>query len=79
MGIYMEDFVGERLKKLRIEEGISEKELADILKVKKSTIKEWEKGTAYPTPSEVVFICLHFKVWYKYFLGLSDSRQEEDI
>lgn len=72
----MDNFIGERLKELRIEAGLNESELAKELKVKTTTVKKWENGTAFPTPSELVFICLQFKVWYKYFLGLSDSRQD---
>lgn len=72
----MNNITGQRLKELRIEEKLSEKKLAKILKVQETTIKSWESGENTPTPSQFVLICLHFKVCYNYLIGLTDCKQD---
>ena len=39
---------GELLKYLRTEKGISQKDMADIMKVSSSAVSKWEKGFNYP-------------------------------
>ena len=40
--------LGERIAKLRTENRISQKELADLLYVNQGTVSRWEKGTRFP-------------------------------
>lgn len=42
--------VGNRLRKLRINAGLSQKELADILKVSRPLISMYEAGNRCPSP-----------------------------
>ena len=46
------DTLGGRIKKYRIEHGLSQEDLADKIGVNESTIFSWEKGNHAPLPSK---------------------------
>lgn len=39
--------VGDEIKKLRMQKGISQKELADLLLISRQTISKWELGKVF--------------------------------
>ena len=73
---------GERLKELRKEAGIKQKELAAMLGIGEVTINRWEKGTQVPK-TEVAyelyaFLAGLFDVPLLYLTGNSDARKSND-
>lgn len=61
-----------RLKELRTEKEITQKELADAIGVTQSIITRWEKDECEPTATVIAKIAKHFGVSSDYLLGLED-------
>ena len=81
----MVDF-GIILKKLRIQEGLTQQELADKLMVTKSVVSYYELQQRYPSPEVLTKLALIFHVTTDYLLGLERCEtvdltglEEEDI
>ena len=66
------DSFGEKLKELRIEKGLTQKELAQELGNAQSAIFYWETDKQEPTISALKKICKFFDVSADYLLGLED-------
>ena len=62
----------ERLKELRKETGISQKELAVLLDTNNSSVCDWERGRTQPDLETVVKIAQYFHVSADYLLGMID-------
>ena len=63
----------ERLKELRIEKGLTQTQLAKVLRVNQRTISNWEVGERQPTLDTLEVIAKYFNVSYDYLLGLTDE------
>lgn len=63
-----------KLKLLREEEGLTQSELAQGLKVSQSTVAQWEAGTRMPTAQAVVAIARYFDTSADFVLGIVDER-----
>lgn len=61
-----------RIKELRKEKGLSQKELAEILKVDFRTISFWETGRYEPNINQIIILCDFFNVSADYLLGIKD-------
>lgn len=64
----------ERIKLLRKEKGISQKELGDALNLSKATITMWESGKREPTMISIMQAADYFNVSSDYLLGRTDLR-----
>ncbi len=62
----------ERLKELRIEKGLTQKQLADELQISQAIISLYEKNVRTPTIDVVITLCTFFKVSADYLIGLED-------
>lgn len=62
----------ERLKELRIEKGLSQKQLAEDTNYSRSAIGHWENGTRIPTADVVFAFAKFFDTTADYLLGLTD-------
>ena len=65
--------LSERLKKLRLENNIKSKDLAQTLDVEPATITNWEKGTRIPRESKLVMLADFFDCSTDYLLGRTDN------
>lgn len=65
---------GSILRNLRKEKGISGKELADILKVHKGSISNWETDRRSPDKEMLNTIAEYFNVSVDYLLGRTDEK-----
>ncbi len=63
---------GQRLKELRLEKGLTQKELADALKTNNSSVCDWECGRTEPSIEMILSLCRLFEVSADYLLGLED-------
>ena len=66
--------MNERIKKLRIERGRSQVELAEKLGVSKQSVSNWENDNIQPSVEMLLKISHIFSVTTDYLLG-EDSRQ----
>lgn len=65
--------INEKIKELRTEKGLTQKELSKALGIGQSTISEWEKGIYEPTASAIKVLAIYFDVSADYLLGLEDE------
>ena len=64
----------ERLKELRLEKQLSQKELADLLSTGQSSISAWERGDREPLAHQLVDLARVFECSIDYLLGISDIK-----
>ncbi len=60
--------IGEKIKELRIENGLSQKQLADVLQVSNRTVSHWESNYTEPPLQAVIRIKKYFNVSYEELL-----------
>lgn len=75
IGDYMT--LAKRLKELRLENGLTQLQLAEILDISKSDISKYETGIVEPNSDIVTKIATYFGVFTDYLLGVSDNRIKE--
>lgn len=63
----------QRLKELRIEKGIGQKEIANFLNITRSGYSNYEQGTREPSLELLKLICDFFDVSADYLIGRSDN------
>ncbi len=66
------EIISVRIKEIRTERNLTQKEFGDILSVSQDTVSLWEKGKSVPTTEFVVSICKKFGLSADYVLGLED-------
>ncbi len=64
--------IGERIRRLRIDKGLTQKELGKILNMNKTTISHYEKGERCPSIETLILISDYFNVDIKYILGINN-------
>ena len=64
---------GEKLKELRTENGVTQKQLANAINFAQSRISDWEKEVTEPSANAIIAIALLFNVATDYLLGLEDE------
>ncbi len=70
------DLRADRLKLLRKEKGMSQKQLADVLgKLGTSTISGYETGSSNPSLEIIIKMSYFFETSLEYLLGLTDDRK----
>ena len=62
-----------RMKELRLEHHLTQKELAKKLNTSNSSVCDWEKGRSQPDLQTLANIATLFDVSTDYLLGLSDA------
>lgn len=65
--------IGERIRELRKEQGLSQPELAKIIGVANSVISNWETGTNFPRGDYVALLSKTFNVTADYLLGTENE------
>ena len=61
-----------RLRELRLEKGLTQQKLADVLKVDRTTVMKWETGERETSFSMLVTIARYFNTSIDYLLGNTD-------
>ncbi len=69
----------EKLKQLRTEQGLTQKELAEIIFVSRSAICKWEMGNGYPSDVNLEALCEYFKVEEKWLMDRDDLKENVKI
>lgn len=65
--------LGERIKGLRAEKGLTQKSLAADLSVTVSTLSHWECNYQEPSSKDILRLAAYFQVSTDYLLGRSDD------
>ena len=63
----------ERLKYLRLEKELSQRELAEKLGLSHSVVAHWENELRAPSAEAIVLLAKYFNVSADYLLGLTDD------
>lgn len=74
----MTDF-GKRLKQLRKESGMTQKQLAKRIWVTKATISNYELYERTPAPEILINLSQVFHVSIDYLLGIEDKKRTLDV
>lgn len=76
--VYDSKSVGNRLKRLRKNNKITQEKLAEMLNVSKHTIYKYEKGQTAPSYECIIWLCQEFNVSADYFLFGYDKPLNQD-
>ena len=68
----MRCMISDRIKDLRIENKITQSELAILCKVKQSCVSKWERGATLPDAEMVIRLTEIFKVSADFILGIKE-------
>lgn len=63
---------GERLRELRCEKGLTQKQLAEKLNISQKSLSKYERESLDLSTELMVRICRYFQVSADYLLGLDD-------
>lgn len=66
--------MGDKLKTLRIEKKLTQKQVADRIGLAISAVSSYESGTRYPSYDTLVKLTRIFHVSTDYLLGITDKR-----
>lgn len=66
--------MGEKLRSLRIEKNLTQKQVADRIGLAISAVSSYESGSRYPTYDTLIKLARMFHVSTDYLLGIADNR-----
>ncbi len=72
-------FFGLKLKELRKSFSLTQKGLADIIDVSKTTICQWETSKQEPSITDIKKIAVYFDVSADELLGIETKKEKEQI
>ena len=61
-----------RIKELRKEKGLTQKQLAQLMSKSETGLASWEQGLSEPSVNDLRMLCKIFEVSADYLLGLED-------
>ena len=68
----MNNLFYKRIQELRKENGLTQKELAELCKVKQSCISKWERGKTLPDTEMIINLAKILNTTSDYLLGIKD-------
>ena len=71
--------LGERIKALRLEKSLTQKELGKYLDVSEMSVRCWEYGTKNPSMSAIVALAHLFGVSTDYLLGVAVDESRDNL
>lgn len=66
--------MGEKLKSLRLEKNLTQKQLANRIGLAISAVSSYESGSRYPSYEVLIQLARIFHVTTDYLLGITDKR-----
>ncbi len=66
--------MGEKLKALRLEKNLTQKQVADRIGLAISAVSSYESGMRYPSYEALIQLARIFHVSTDYLLGMTDTR-----
>lgn len=71
----IKELFSKRLKTLRMQEGLSQRDLAVIIGIKQSSYEQYESKRALPQYDKLIKIAKYFDVTLEYLLGAAEYYQ----
>jgi len=71
--------IGEKIRTLRLQNQMTQEQLADRLGVSYQSVSRWENGVTYPDIEYLPAIARHFSVTTDYLLGQDDATNRKHI
>ncbi|RRJ63590.1 XRE family transcriptional regulator [Paenibacillus oralis] len=71
--MFNREIFAERFKNLRLEKSISQQDIASSLRVDRTIVSHWERGTRVPSLEVACALADYFDVSLDYLVGRSDS------
>ncbi len=68
----MKVMLGDMIKELRTEKGLSQAQLAKSIGVSQKAVDYWERNVNEPKASYIVMLCDYFRISADYLLGRKD-------
>lgn len=68
----MENLFKKRLKELRKEKQLTQKQVAKVLNKSETGYASWEQGLSEPNINDLIAICKFFDVTLDYLVGVSE-------
>ena len=65
----MEISIGENIKRLRLEKGITQEQLAEILNVSNAAVSKWERGGSFPDITLLFPLADYFEISVDELMG----------
>ncbi len=65
--------INERVKNLRVSNNLTQKQLAEVLKIQPNSVQRIEYGTARPSLDTLIALADYFNVSLDYLVGRSDD------
>ncbi len=72
-------YLGENIKRLRHEKGITQETLADFLSVSFQSVSRWERGESYPDITLLPLLSKFFGVSVDELLGINEAQDECEL
>ena len=69
------EIFAERIKNLRLERGLTQEAVGEIIGVKRYAVYSYEKGRACPEMKSLVALADYFDVSMDYLAGRTDKRE----
>lgn len=66
------EHIGKKIKELRVEIKITQKELAKLVGKSPTAVASWEQGLSEPCVNDLRALCSIFEVSADYLLGIGD-------
>jgi transcriptional regulator with XRE-family HTH domain len=76
MAMFNKKIFGQRIKELRIENQLTQSQLADLLNIKTPTMSQIESGRYVTSLDKVYILALTLHVSSDYLLGLTDIKKK---
>lgn len=71
--------IGEKIKKLRLQNNLTQKKLGNALDVSRHTIIKWENDSMQPNSQSIKLLCSYFGVNADYFFSDEGTRISTEI
>lgn len=70
---------GELIKKLRIEQDVTQEQLADAIGVSRQIISQWETDEGEPRTNSIFAMCDFFRVPVRLFMDVEGLKNKEEL
>ena len=69
--------IGERLKQLRLQKGLTQEQFAEVFGVSAQAVSRWENNTSYPDITLLPGLAIYFNTSVDAIVGMDEIRKEE--
>lgn len=71
--------IGDNLKQLRLQKGLTQEQVADVFGVSAQAISRWENNSSYPDITLLLGLAMYFNTSVDAIVGMDEIRKEETL